>query len=140
MWACKYGFNVHGLCKTKLSCIGQDPKALRFNPTPPNPLNLLVFLSMVFCFIMTWNWGYIHDVCFKFRSSLLNSYFQVHKIAKSFNTTCKCSSHSMFCHLFDHQTNCHLKLGFTNAHYHLLLNITTHNQLLKCISNYYLPH
>ncbi len=45
MWACKYGFNVHGLCKTKLSCIRQDPKASRFNPTSKsiNFLGLLVY-------------------------------------------------------------------------------------------------
>jgi hypothetical protein len=29
--------NVHGLCKTKLGCTWQDPKASRFNPTPSDP-------------------------------------------------------------------------------------------------------
>jgi hypothetical protein len=25
MWACKYGFNVCRLCKSRLGCSGQDP-------------------------------------------------------------------------------------------------------------------
>jgi len=32
MWVCKLGFNVSGLCRSKLGCSGQDPQGSGFKP------------------------------------------------------------------------------------------------------------